>query len=38
MTVFVSSFAFLGLGLPNGTAEWGIMLEEARVSDGYAFS
>ena len=28
----VSSFAFLGLGLPNGTAEWGSMLEEARVS------
>ena len=25
----VSSFSFLGLGLPSGTAEWGAMLEEA---------
>lgn len=28
----VSSFSFLGLGLPNGTAEWGAMLEEAQVA------
>ena len=26
----VSSFSFLGLGLPLGTAEWGAMLNEAR--------
>lgn len=28
--LMVSSFAFLGLGLPAGTAEWGAMLSEAR--------
>ena len=28
----VSSFSFLGLGLPNGTAEWGAMLEEAQMA------
>lgn len=28
--LMVSSFAFLGLGLPAGTAEWGGMLNEAR--------
>ena len=28
----VSSFSFLGLGLPSGTAEWGAMLEEAQVA------
>ena len=26
----VSSFSFLGLGLPSGTAAWGAMLEEAQ--------
>jgi peptide/nickel transport system permease protein len=26
----VSSFSFLGLGLPSGTAEWGAMLSEAQ--------
>lgn len=26
----VSSFAFLGLGLPSGTAEWGMMLSDAQ--------
>ena len=26
----VSSFSFLGLGFPAGTAEWGAMLSEAR--------
>lgn len=29
--MMVSSFAFLGLGLPAGTAEWGAMLNDARV-------
>ena len=29
----VSSFSFLGLGLPSGTAEWGAMLEEAQVAE-----
>lgn len=28
----VSSFSFLGLGLPSGTAEWGAMLEEAQTA------
>ena len=28
----VSSFSFLGLGLPSGTAEWGAMLEDAQTS------
>ena len=28
--LMVSSFSFLGLGLPAGTAEWGAMLSEAR--------
>lgn len=28
--LMVSSFAFLGLGLPAGVAEWGVMLNEAR--------
>lgn len=28
--LMVSSFAFLGLGLPAGVAEWGAMLNEAR--------
>ena len=28
----VSSFSFLGLGLPSGTAEWGAMLEEAQAA------
>ncbi|MBR6430461.1 MAG: ABC transporter permease subunit [Oscillospiraceae bacterium] len=28
--VMVSGFAFLGLGLPSGTAEWGAMLNSAR--------
>lgn len=26
----ISSFAFLGIGLPNGTPEWGAMLNDAR--------
>lgn len=30
--LLVSSFAFLGLGLPSGTSEWGAMLNEARAS------
>ena len=30
--LMVSSFAFLGLGLPAGVAEWGAMLSEARAS------
>lgn len=29
--IMVSSFAFLGLGLPAGTPEWGAMLNEART-------
>ena len=28
--LMVSSFAFLGLGLPAGVSEWGAMLSEAR--------
>jgi peptide/nickel transport system permease protein len=28
----VSSFAFLGLGLPSGTAEWGMMLSDAQTA------
>jgi len=28
----VSSFAFLGLGLPSGTPEWGAMLNDARTA------
>lgn len=28
----VSSFSFLGLGLPSGTAEWGAMLDEAQTA------
>lgn len=31
MILTVSGFAFLGLGLPAGTAEWGAMLSEART-------
>lgn len=30
--LMVSSFAFLGLGLPSGTAEWGAMLNDARAA------
>jgi peptide/nickel transport system permease protein len=30
--LMVSSFAFLGLGLPAGVAEWGAMLNDARSS------
>lgn len=30
--LLVSSFSFLGLGLPAGTPEWGAMLNEARTS------
>lgn len=30
--LMVSSFAFLGLGLPHGVSEWGAMLNEARSS------
>ena len=30
--IMVSSFSFLGLGLPAGVAEWGAMLSEARSS------
>lgn len=30
--MMVSSFAFLGLGLPAGVSEWGAMLNEARAS------
>lgn len=30
--IMVSSFSFLGLGLPSGVAEWGSMLNEARSS------
>lgn len=30
--LMVSSFSFLGLGLPAGVAEWGAMLNEARAS------
>ncbi len=30
--MMVSSFAFLGLGLPSGVSEWGAMLNEARSS------
>jgi len=30
--LMVSSFSFLGLGLPAGTSEWGAMLNEARSS------
>ena len=30
--IMVSSFAFLGLGLPSGTPEWGAMLNEARTA------
>lgn len=30
--LMVSSFSFLGLGLPAGTPEWGAMLDEARSS------
>lgn len=29
--LMVSSFSFLGLGLPSGTPEWGAMLNEART-------
>lgn len=29
--LLVSSFAFLGLGLPTGTSEWGAMLNDARA-------
>ena len=29
--IMVSSFAFLGLGLPSGTPEWGAMLNDARL-------
>lgn len=29
--LMVSSFSFLGLGLPSGTPEWGSMLNEART-------
>ncbi len=29
--LMVSSFAFLGLGLPSGTPEWGAMLNDART-------
>ncbi len=29
--IMVSSFAFLGLGLPAGTPEWGAMLNDART-------
>lgn len=30
--MMVSSFAFLGLGLPTGVAEWGAMLNDARAN------
>ena len=30
--IMISSFSFLGLGLPSGVAEWGAMLNEARSS------
>lgn len=30
--IMISSFSFLGLGLPAGVAEWGAMLSEARSS------
>jgi len=30
--IMVSGFAFLGLGLPPGTAEWGAMLNSARTA------
>lgn len=30
--IMVSSFAFLGIGLPSGTPEWGAMLNEARTA------
>lgn len=30
--IMVSSFAFLGLGLPSGTPEWGAMLNDARTA------
>ncbi len=30
--IMVSSFSFLGLGMPSGVAEWGVMLNEARSS------
>ena len=29
--IMISSFSFLGLGLPEGTAEWGAMMNEART-------
>ena len=29
--IMISSFSFLGLGLPQGTAEWGAMMNEART-------
>lgn len=32
MILMVSSFSFLGLGLPSGTAEWGAMMNDARGS------
>lgn len=32
MILMVSSFSFLGLGLPLGTPEWGAMLSEAKSS------
>ena len=32
MILTVSSFSFLGLGLPAGTAEWGAMMNDARRS------
>ncbi len=30
--IMISSFSFLGLGLPSGVSEWGAMLNEARSS------
>jgi peptide/nickel transport system permease protein len=30
--IMVSGFAFLGLGFPAGTAEWGVMLQEAQTN------
>lgn len=32
MIIMVSGFAFLGLGFPAGTAEWGVMLNEAQAN------
>ncbi len=35
MILQISGFSFLGLGVKAPTAEWGMMLNEARKSDVY---